>query len=138
MTTTELECVLCSSIMDAPTERLGPNTSTALAHSEYWESPEAIKVAEGIRRAITKGRPTHRVVVGLLMDPEYREWLRHPMFNNGLPLSCVEEAVQPLLRHYHNKYVVSYVGRTYELLTRNPDEAQKIAANLKAQLEAMV
>lgn len=139
MTTTKLECCLCSSVLDAPTAKLSPVICTALAYApEMWESPEAAKVAEGINRAIRKGRPTHRAVVDLLMDRDYREWLKHPVFNDGLPLSCIEHQVKDLLVIYQAKRIVMALGKAYERASVAPDRARDIALALKMELEGVL
>lgn len=138
MTIPELEWCVCSSLLDAPTGKPGPNTCTALAFVECWESPEAIQVARGIRKAIEAGRPTHRVVVGLFMDAEYRYWLKHPIFNDPLPLSCLESAVEPALEHYRDKQLVGLLGKAYGQAHDHPDTARQVATDLKVELEKVL
>lgn len=139
MTTTKLEQVLCASVMDDHTAKLSPVICTALAYApEMWESPEAAKVAEGINRAIRKGRPTHRTVVAQMMSPGWNVWLDHPMFNDGLPLSCVEQQANDLLNHYHNKRIVAMLGKAYQQGLENPEKALTIALGLKMELEGVL
>ena len=135
----EMECVLCSSILDEPTATLGPNVCVALAYApEFWESPEAAQVALGINSAISHRRPTHRVVVGMLMDQEYREWLKHPDFNSGMPLSCVEHAIKDLITRYHHKRIVATIARAYEKLIDKPELAREVGFDLKLKLEGVL
>lgn len=136
MTIQQQECALCSSILDAPTANLSPEIHTALAFVDYWESPEARQVALGIRKAMEAKRPTHRVVVGLLMDREYREWLKHPTFNDGLPLSCVD--VKPLLEHYRDKRIVDMLGKAYVSAKEHPNVSGFIASRLVGDLEEVL
>lgn len=139
MTISKLECVLCSSVLDAPTAQLGPNVCTALAYApDYWESVEGAEVAIAINLAIKKGRPTHRAVVSQFMLCESAEWLNHPTFNDGLPLSAMEPEALRLVEHYHKKRIVDMMGKAYSAAHENIDQSAYIAHKLMVELESVL
>ncbi len=139
MTITKTECVLLSSLMDAPTNRPGPVTCTAIAFAEYWESPEAQQVALAVREVMKANRPLHRAVIKQFLTPEYQPWLEHKMFNDGLPHGIAEfEAKEVLLPWYESKRLVALLGEAYESAIRKPWLARVIAMGLKARLEEML
>lgn len=87
-----------------PNDHWGAWLCTAVAYAPmFWESPEAIKVVEAIKRCVWLRRPINTYNVGVLMEREYRPWLRHPEFTNALSMDIVELEAEDLVRHYHNK-----------------------------------
>ena len=135
----ELECVLVASVFENPTIKPGPNMSTALAYApDYWDSVEAGIVAGGIREATKRGRPTHRKVVEFILNPLYRGWLNHPMFKEGLPLSCIEPEAMKLVRRYHCKRIVATIQKAAEALIDHPEKARQVGMDLKLKLEGIL
>ncbi len=138
MTIQQTECVLLSSLMDEPTNRPGPVACTAIAYAEWWESPEAQQVALAVREVMRKGRPLHRVVVRQHLPKDCQDWVDHPMFNDGLPMSCVDSYCSHILTHYENKRLVALLGEAYASAMAKPTEAHKIALELRVKLEAIL
>ena len=139
MSISQLECVLVSSVLDEPTARFGPNICTALAFGpEYWESPEAQQVVIGINKCVRVGKPPHRVPVGLFMELQYRPWLKHRIFNDGLPLSCMEWEALTLIEHYHKKRIVDMLGKAYLSAFEKPEHARQVASDLVIQLQGVL
>lgn len=133
---TRLECVLISSVLENPTAKFGPNICTALAYApKFWDSVEAAKVAEGINVAMRNDRPTHPIVVRSYVEPDFQQWMDHPMFKDGLPLSCVEPEAIRLVERYHNKRIVATIANAYEKLIDKPQLAKELGMDLKLKLE---
>ena len=133
------ECVLVSSCLDNPTAKLGPNICTALAYApEFWDSVEARILASGINKAIREGRPTHPTIVRRNVLSAYRDWVDHPMFKDGLPLSCMEPEALLLVERYHNKRIVATIAQAYEKLIDKPELAKEVGFDLKLKLEGIL
>lgn len=135
----ELECTLVASLFDYPTEKPGPNMSMAIGFApEFWESVEAGFVANGIKEAMNRGRPTYRKAVEFLLNPLYRPWVNHPMFSQGLPFSCMEQDCEMLVRHYHDKRIHLEIQKAAEVLIDHPEKAREVGMDLKLKLEGIL
>lgn len=132
----DLECTLVASVFESPLAKLGPNMCTALAYApDYWDSVEAGIVAGGVREAMKRRRPTHPKVVEQMLNPLYRAWVNHPMFSQGLPLSCMEVDALRLVANYHDKRIVATIQKAAEVLIDHPEKAREVARELRAKLE---
>jgi hypothetical protein len=119
--------------------KLGPCIATALAYAPtYWESVEAGRLAEGIGKVLRRGFVPSLAMIKAMTEPEYRPWIDHPTFKDGLPLSCAEEEARVLLPHYQAKRLVAVVGKCYQEMLDKPDKAPLWALHLKLELGALV
>jgi len=125
------EQLIVASVLSSEThDKPGTCLCTALAYWPYWDSPEASKLAEGITKCIHKGWRLKPKNVKLHLGPDFKRWVDHPTFSQGLPYSCVEDEARQLLPHYRNKRIVQIVGRAYQTLIDHPDSAQAVAQSL--------
>lgn len=137
-TVARMECIICAAVLTNE-GTIPPAVCSALAYApDYWESPEGAKVAEGIGKVLRGGKVPSRPMVKAHIEPEYREWLDHPMFNDPLPWSCLEGEAKDLIRLYRNKRLVSTVGKFYQKMTDKPQAAADLGIALKLELEAMI
>lgn len=139
MTQSETECLLIASIMtNDPFQQPGTAVSTALAYWPYWESVEGSKLAEAIVKCTHKGWRTTKRNVARLLTNEYKPWLDHPTFKDGLPMSCVEPEARTLLRHYEDKRTASLVATAHQAMLQMPQRTRMAALALKLQLESVL
>ena len=116
----------------------GPNICTALAFWQYWESPEASKVAEAIGKVITGGKPPFRWLVMAALEEQYRGWAMHQCFTQDVTLGMAEYEALDLLRHYEQKRIRDRIGDAWSLVTAHPEKTREVALHLKTQLEEYV
>ena len=136
---TRLECVLISSILENPTARFGPHICTALAYApEFWDSVEAAKIAASINELRSLKRPTHPVLVRIHTDPQYMDWVKHPDFQNALPLSSMEPEALLLVERYHNKRIVATIANAYQKLIDKPELAKEVGFELSLKLQGIL
>jgi hypothetical protein len=131
------EQLIVASVLSSEThDKPGTCVCTALAYWPYWESPEASKLAEGITKCIHKGWRLKPKNIKVLLEPDYKPWVDHPIFgpNKGLPFSCVEGEARALLPHYKSKRITEIVGRAHTDMLAKPEAARTIALSLKLQL----
>jgi len=115
----------------------GPCLCTAIAYApDYWESPEAGKLAQAIGRVFKRGFRASPPMVKAMCEPEYRAWLSHPTFgsHNALPLSCAEEEARVLIRHYQNQRILDTISDAYEQVIDHPEKALEVARGLHVAL----
>ena len=133
------ECIVVNTVLDNPVAKLPPNICTALAYSSVWESIEAREIAKGIRKAIEKKRPTHRMVVKYYTTPEYRDWLFHPTFmDSWLDMTSAEEEAKLLVKRYANKRLINWIAVAYGEVLDRPEKVRGVAAELCQKLQGVL
>ena len=134
MTIAKKECVVVASVI-MEDGKLGPNVCSALAYAPtYWESPEASKLAEVIIRVIRRGFKPSAPMIKAITDSEYRPWIDHPMFRDGLPLSCAESVAAELLPMYRRRRIAAAIADAYQAVIEHPESTVKVAKGLVVTL----
>ena len=128
------QLVVASVLTAEPNEVPGACVCTALAYWPYWESPEALKLAEAIFLCRKQDHQATPKNVKFLLDEQFRAWLDHPTFKDGLPYSCVEDEARQLLPFYKNKRIIEVVAKCYEKMINKPEAARQLALDLKLSL----
>ena len=137
MTISRTECVVVASVLTNG-GKPGPCVCTALAFWELFESPEASKLAEAIFKVQTRGQVASLPMVKAHLKPEWRKWIDHPVFREGLPLGLAEVEAKWILPHYHNKRLIALVGDIYSRMMNKPESARGLALDLKLKLEEIL
>ena len=89
-------------------------------------------------KCIKKGLVPKPETVALNLEPQYKHWVKHKIFTEGLPLRLADFEAQGLLQHYWNKRLIKVVASSYEHMMRKPECARDIVASLKVTLEEVV
>jgi len=134
MTIAKKECVIVASVLldDGKPEM---NVCTALAYAPtYWESPEAAKLAEAMLRCTRHGWKIGPETVRNMLNKEYRPWLDHPTFKDGLPLSCAESVAAELLPVYRRRRIAAAIADAYQAVVEHPEATVKVAKGLVVTL----
>jgi len=134
MTITKKECVIVASVL-LDDGKPGPNVCTALAYAPtYWESPEAAKLAEAIVKVVARRFRPSAPMVRAAVDPQYCGWIDHPMFRDGLPLSCAESVAAELLPVYRRRRIAAAIADAYQAVVEQPESTVKVAKGLVVTL----
>jgi len=134
MTISKKECVIVASVL-LDDGKPGPNVCTALAYAPtYWESPEAAKLAEAMLRCTRHGWRVTAENVRIMADKEYRPWIDHPTFKDGLPLSCAESVAAELLPVYRRRRIAAAIADAYQAVIEHPESTVNVAKGLVVTL----
>ena len=133
MTITKSECVIVASVL-LDDGKPGPNVCTALGFWNYWESPEAAKLAEAMLWCHKKGWKVSPENVRCALSKEYQPWIDHPTFKDGLPLSCAESVAAELLPVYRRRRLAAAIADAYQAVVEHPESTVKVAKELVVTL----
>ena len=121
-----------ASLLDNLDKPWGPNLCTALAQTDYWQNPIALRIA----RAIHQSRDNlTKTGISIRIDPADAMWLMHPSFMNGLPLDLAEYEAYDLCVYYRGKRLERLIGEALQKLKDHPEHGKCVAESLRSALE---
>jgi len=133
VTITKSECVIVASVL-LDDGKPGANVCTALGFWHYWESPEAAKLAEGILLCHQMNWKITPYNMRIMVSKEYKKWIDHPVFRDGLPLSCAESVAADLLPVYRRRRIAAAIADAYQEVIEHPESTVKVAKGLMVKL----
>src|SRR5690242_19893199 len=107
----ERECLVIAAVLNNDAKP-GPCVATALSFAPYWKSVEAGKLAQASIRVRARGLKPSVSMVKAVTEPEYKEWLNHPLFteHGAVSMEIAEVEARSLLPYYRNLQLVELVG----------------------------